>query len=102
MTIFIGLVITGAVSGALYAMMASGLVLTYSTSGVFNFAQGSIAFVAAVIYFELNSGAHLPVVPSALLAVVVFSPLCGLALDRLMFRGLASRGRRRKLWPRWG
>src|ERR1700675_3379221 len=58
------LILSGAVAGALYAIMASGLVLTYSTSGVFNFAHGAVAFVAAVVYFELHTGAHVPIVPA--------------------------------------
>ena len=86
------LVLSGAVAGALYAIMASGLVLTYSTSGVFNFAHGAVAYVAAVVYFELNTGAHVPIVPAALLAIGIVSPLTGLFLDKIMFRKLASAG----------
>ena len=86
------LILSGAVAGALYAIMASGLVLTYSTSGVFNFAQGAVAFVAAVVYFELHTGAHVPIVPAAVIAIAIVSPLIGLALDKVMFRKLASAG----------
>jgi ABC-type branched-subunit amino acid transport system ATPase component/branched-subunit amino acid ABC-type transport system permease component len=89
---FFILVLSGAVAGALYAIMASGLVLTYSTSGVFNFAFGAIAFVAAVVYFELHTGAHVPIVPAAFIAIGVVSPLTGLFLDKIMFRKLASAG----------
>jgi ABC-type branched-subunit amino acid transport system ATPase component/branched-subunit amino acid ABC-type transport system permease component len=86
------LILSGAVAGALYAIMASGLVLTYSTSGVFNFAHGAVAYVAAVVYFELNTGAHVPIVPAALVAIGLVSPLTGLFLDKIMFRKLASAG----------
>ena len=36
-------IVVGIVTGAVYGLTATGLVLTYKTSGIFNFAQGSIA-----------------------------------------------------------
>ncbi|MEZ5310007.1 MAG: hypothetical protein R2735_05335 [Microthrixaceae bacterium] len=54
MSQFLSLVLAGAISGGLYAIMASGLVLTYQTSGVFNLGHGAIAFVTALVYFQLN------------------------------------------------
>ena len=41
---FLNLLISGAVTGAIYSIMASGLVLTYQTSGIFNFAHAAVAF----------------------------------------------------------
>ena len=46
---FINLFLSGAVSGGIYAVMAAGLVLTYQTSGMFNFAHGAVAFVTAFL-----------------------------------------------------
>jgi ABC-type branched-subunit amino acid transport system ATPase component/branched-subunit amino acid ABC-type transport system permease component len=86
---FLSLVISGGVSGAVYAILASGLVLTYSTSGVFNFAHGAVAFTTAFFFYQLNTGQHLGVLPSALISILVFAPLLGLLLDKVMFRGLA-------------
>ena len=83
------LTLTGAVSGAIYGILASGLVVTYTTSGVFNFSLGAIAFATAFLYFQLNTGLHWPIVPAALVSIVVFAPLLGLLLDRLVFRALA-------------
>ena len=57
---FLNLVISGAVTGAIYSIMASGLVLTYPTSGIFNFAHGAVAFVTAYLYFQLNTGQGVP------------------------------------------
>jgi ABC-type branched-subunit amino acid transport system ATPase component/branched-subunit amino acid ABC-type transport system permease component len=88
----LGFIIAGGVAGSLYAIVASGLVLTYSTSGVFNFAQGAVGFVVAVCFYELNSGLHWPVFASALMSIVVLAPLIGFTLDRVMFRGLARAG----------
>jgi ABC-type branched-subunit amino acid transport system ATPase component/branched-subunit amino acid ABC-type transport system permease component len=89
-TVFLNIVISGAVAGAIYSMMASALVLTYQTSGVFNFAQGAVAFVSAYFYFQLHTGQHLSIVVSALITVLGFAPLFGLLLDRVLFRRLAE------------
>ena len=40
--------IVGIVTGSIYAIAASGLVVTYTTSGVFNFAHGAIGMVVGV------------------------------------------------------
>ncbi len=90
MTVFLNIVISGAVAGAIYSMMASALVLTYQTSGIFNFAQGAVAFVSAFFYFQLHTGQHLSIVVSALITVFAFAPLLGLLLDRVLFRRLAE------------
>ena len=90
MSVFWNIVISGAVSGAIYSMMASALVLTYQTSGIFNFAQGAVAFVSAFFYFQLHTGQHLSVFVSAVITVCVFAPLLGLMLDRVLFRRLAE------------
>jgi ABC-type branched-subunit amino acid transport system ATPase component/branched-subunit amino acid ABC-type transport system permease component len=91
----LNLVVSGAVSGAIYSVMASGLVLTYQSSGIFNFAHGAIAFSTAYLYFQLHAatadgGLGWPIVPSAIVAVLVFAPLLGLLLDRILFRRLAD------------
>ncbi|MEU6379421.1 ATP-binding cassette domain-containing protein [Streptomyces sp. NPDC046909] len=92
MSLFFGFILTGLVSGAIYALMASGLVLSYTASGIFNFALGGIGFVSALTYFELNTGLGMPVVPAAVIAVCVIGPLIGLALHRLMFNELSRSG----------
>ncbi|MFE9560746.1 ATP-binding cassette domain-containing protein [Streptomyces sp. NPDC006487] len=85
-------VLSGLVSGALYALLATGLVLSYSASGLFNFAHGATAYLCALTFYELHSGVGWPAVPAALLVVLVLAPGLGWALDRLMFRRLAQVG----------
>ncbi|WP_372344626.1 ATP-binding cassette domain-containing protein [Streptomyces sp. KL116D] len=85
-------VLSGLVSGALYALLATGLVLSYSASGLFNFAHGATAYLCALAFYELHSGFGWPAVPTALLLVLVVAPLLGWGLDRLMFRKLAGVG----------
>src|ERR1041384_4699073 len=84
------LTFSGLVTGAIYGIMASGLVLTYTTSGIFNFAHGAVAFAAAYLYYQLNTGLGIPIVPSVIIAAFVFAPLLGLLLDRLLLRRLAK------------
>ncbi|MGW1936605.1 ABC transporter permease subunit [Streptomyces goshikiensis] len=84
--------LSGLVSGALYALLATGLVLSYSASGLFNFAHGATAYLCALVFYEVRSGLGWPAVPAALLVVLVLAPGLGWALDRLMFRRLARVG----------
>ncbi|MFF9909817.1 ATP-binding cassette domain-containing protein [Streptomyces sp. NPDC013457] len=88
----LGFVLSGLVSGALYALLATGLVLSYSASGLFNFAHGATAYLCALAFYELHSGFGWPAVPTALLLVLVVAPALGWGLDRLMFRTLAEVG----------
>ncbi|MFE5797244.1 ATP-binding cassette domain-containing protein [Streptomyces sp. NPDC056503] len=88
----LGFVLSGLVSGALYALLATGLVLSSSASGLFNFAHGATAYLSALAFYELHSGFGWPAVPTALLLVFVVAPGLGRALDRLMFRKLAKVG----------
>jgi ABC-type branched-subunit amino acid transport system ATPase component/branched-subunit amino acid ABC-type transport system permease component len=81
--------VSGAVTGAIYAIMAAGLVLTYQTSGIFNFAHAAVAFTVAFVYYELHVGQGIPIVPALILSVLVFAPLLGLALDRILLHRLA-------------
>ena len=81
---FLNLVLSGAVSGALYALIASGLSLTYATTGIFNLGFGGVAFTSAFMYFELHSGLGWPVLPAAVVTLVVVGPLLGWGLDRLI------------------
>ena len=81
-------IIPGLVSGAIYALMGTGLVLTYRTTGVLNLAFGAQAYVSAVVYYELRAGAGWPSVPAVLVAVLVVAPVLGYVLERMVFRYL--------------
>ncbi len=61
--------ILGLVTGAVYGIAASGLVLTYTTSGIFNFAQGAMAMLAAFTYWQFRYGWNWPA-PLALFTVL--------------------------------
>jgi ABC-type branched-subunit amino acid transport system ATPase component/branched-subunit amino acid ABC-type transport system permease component len=80
---FLTFVVAGVTVGSVFALVASGLVLTYRTSGVLNFAHGALAIVSvdAYIYFTFNLG--LPWQAGAALAVVGVGAVAGLLLEPL-------------------
>ena len=86
---FVRDVVTGSVSGAIYALIAAGLVLTYATTGIFNLGFAGIAFSAAFLFFELNTGLGWPQLIAAGMVILVYCPLLGLVLDVAIFRRLA-------------
>ena len=86
MSEFIGLTIAGISLGAIYAIAASGLVVTYTTSGVFNFAHGAIGMIMAFAYWQLRVSDHWAA-PFALgLVLLVIAPLLGVFLQRVLIR----------------
>ncbi len=86
---FLTLCVSGAVTGAIYSLVASGLTLSYSATGIFNFAYGGVAFAAAYLYYEFNGALQWHIIPSAILTILVFAPLLGLFLNWAVFRHLA-------------
>lgn len=82
-------VVTGLTSAAVYALAAMGLVVTYSTSGVFNFAQGAIGMVCAYACYSLREHTAAPTWLAVLLCVGVLAPLIGLLIDRVLLPGLS-------------
>ena len=83
MSDFYPFIIAGLVSGAVYGLAATGLVLTYKTSGIFNFAHGSIAAAAAYLFYQVRQQWGLPWPVAIVLAVLVAGPIFGLVLERL-------------------
>jgi branched-subunit amino acid ABC-type transport system permease component/ABC-type branched-subunit amino acid transport system ATPase component len=86
---FLQLAIAGAATGAIYSLIAAGLTLSYSATGIFNLAYGAIAFVSALLYYELNTGLGWPIPVAFVAVILVFCPLLGLLLNVAVFRPLA-------------
>ena len=85
---FLQYTILGLIIGGVYGIAASGLVVTYTTSGIFNFAHGAIAMLGAFTYWQVRFGWGWPA-PVALLVVLgVLAPLLGAALYVVVMRGL--------------
>lgn len=86
MQIFIRTILLGIVSGSVYALASTGLVLTYKASGVLNFGYGALALFTTFVHWQLCVGLGLPVWLSALIVVGVVAPTLGVLLDRQLFR----------------
>ena len=88
MKAFLPFIVVGIATGSIYGLAAMGLVLTYKTSGIFNFAHGAIGTAAAYFFFELRQQHGVPWPAAAAITVLVAAPVLGLGLERLA-RGLA-------------
>lgn len=88
MDTFLTFTILGLVLGSVYAIAASGLVLTYNTSGIFNFAHGAQAMLGAFAYWQLRYGWGLPTPVALVITLGVLGPLMGLALYVGIMRGM--------------
>ncbi len=88
MSDFLSFTIVGLATAAIYAIGASGLVLTYTTTGVFNFAHGAIGMLGAFMYWQLRFDWGLPAPLAFLIVLFGFGPLVGVLLERGIFRGL--------------
>jgi len=88
MQFFFEVLIGGLLSGVMYSLVAIGFVLIYKASGVFNFAQGSMVFFAALTCVSLvERGLHFWLaLPLTLAAMVVL----GLATERIVLRPLVN------------
>ena len=88
MTTFLTFTILGIVSGAIYAITATGLVVTYTTTGVFNFAHGAVAMFCAFSYWQLTQGWNWPVWISLILVLLVEAPLLALFVEEVYMKRL--------------
>jgi ABC-type branched-subunit amino acid transport system permease subunit len=75
--------IFGIVTGSIYGICAMGLVLTYKTSGVFNFGHGAVCALSAYAFFDLRQQQGMAWPLAAFLVVFVMGPLVGLIMERL-------------------
>jgi branched-chain amino acid transport system permease protein len=80
--------VVGVVTGAVYAVAASGLVVTYTTSGIFNFAHGAIGMLMAFVYWELRVHRHWPAPVALVVVLLVLSPALGAVIERVLMRKL--------------
>ena len=78
----------GLLAGTMYALVALGFVLIYKASGVFNFAQGSMVFFAALTFVSLTErGWNFWLALVITLAVMV---VLGLVTERVVLRPLVN------------
>jgi ABC-type branched-subunit amino acid transport system ATPase component/branched-subunit amino acid ABC-type transport system permease component len=76
-------IIAGLVSGAIYGLSAVGLVLTYKTSSLFNFAYGAVAAISAYVFYTLHVEHGIAWPLAAAVAIFPVGLLLGLVFERL-------------------
>ena len=87
---FLRYTVFGLAFAGVYFIAASGLVVTYTASGIFNFAHGAVAMIAAFTYWDLRVEHHWAA-PAAFAAVLlVEAPLMGLVIERVVMRNLGG------------
>jgi branched-chain amino acid transport system permease protein len=87
---FLDFTILGLAAGAVYAVAASGLVVTYTTSGIFNFAHGAVGMLAAFTYWQLRFDWGWPAPIALVIVLFVLAPLFGALVERVIMRGLTG------------
>ncbi len=80
--------VLGVTVSAVYAISATGLVVTYITSGVFNFAHGAVGMFLAFVYWELRVSRGWPTPLALLVTLGICAPALGFFLDVVVMRRL--------------
>jgi branched-chain amino acid transport system permease protein len=83
-------IFAGLVLGAIYAVAASGLVITYTATGVLNLAFGSQAYFVARLYYYLHTQHGWSIVTAAVVSVFLVGPSLGLFLYVVLFQFLRT------------
>jgi ABC-type branched-subunit amino acid transport system ATPase component/branched-subunit amino acid ABC-type transport system permease component len=81
MTNLLPFIVVGIATGAVYGLAGTGLVLAYKTSGIFNFAYGSLSALTVFVFYFLHNehGWSWPL--AALFCLFVLAPIEGLLLE---------------------
>ena len=84
MTELITFTVVGLAIGSIYSIASVGLVVTYTTSGIFNFAHGAIGMFSAFIYWQLRWdsawGDEWPAPIALAFVLLIVSPSLGIRL----------------------
>jgi len=86
MTQLTQLIVQGISTGAIYGLVALGLVLSYKATEVLNFAQGDVVMLSAFLGWGVMIGAGLPFWPSLLIVVGLAAALCFVLEAKIMRR----------------
>ncbi|MBL7183988.1 MAG: branched-chain amino acid ABC transporter permease [Anaerolineae bacterium] len=81
--------ITGLLAGGPIALSALGLVLIFKSSYIFNFAQGQLLLMGALVTWWFSMELGLPLWAAIILALAL-SALLGLAIERLALRPMTG------------
>ena len=89
MNAYLPFVVFGITAGSIYGLASMGLVLTYKTSGVFNFGHGAIGAASAFVFYTCRTTIGMPWPVAAVVAVGIFGLAVGVVMERLA-AGLAG------------
>jgi branched-chain amino acid transport system permease protein len=84
------MLVVGVSLGGIYAISALGLVVTYSTTGIFNFAHGAIGAFLAFLYWELRVNRGWPAPLALVMVIFVIAPVLGIVLDKVLMQRLRN------------
>jgi branched-chain amino acid transport system permease protein len=87
----IEIVIYGAVTSAIYAMLAVGFTLIFGVARVLNLSHGAFYALGAYFTYTYNGLLKIPLFPAALLAVTTVA-VFGVAMERVLVRPLRQSG----------
>lgn len=88
---YVQIALLGIIFGCLYALSATGIVLTYTATGVFNIAHFAVALLAGYLGWQLSGVWGLPLIVVVPAVLLICGPGLGLLLERLVFRPLQAR-----------
>jgi ABC-type branched-subunit amino acid transport system ATPase component/branched-subunit amino acid ABC-type transport system permease component len=74
-------IITGLLTGTVYGLLSTGLVLTFKTSGIFNFGHGALGTAGALVFYATTVSHGLDWKVGFVLSVFVLGPLMGLVME---------------------
>jgi ABC-type branched-subunit amino acid transport system ATPase component/branched-subunit amino acid ABC-type transport system permease component len=74
-------IIAGLTTGSVYGLAAVGLVLTYKTSGIFNFAHGALATVTAYLFYTLHVEHGMNWELAAVVCILILGPVLGIVFE---------------------
>jgi len=87
---FLSYTIIGIFTGAAYAIAASGLVLTYSTTRVFNIAHGAVGMFFAFVYWDFSERQGMPTWLALIVVLLLVAPAFGVFIQRVLVRDLGN------------
>jgi ABC-type branched-subunit amino acid transport system ATPase component/branched-subunit amino acid ABC-type transport system permease component len=88
MTEVVTFAVLGIGAGALYVLLALGIVIVHRASGVVNFAQGAIGMIGTYVFWDLRFNDHYAYAAAALAGIAV-SAIVGLLSFLLVIRPLS-------------
>jgi branched-chain amino acid transport system permease protein len=90
MNVFVQLLVNGLIAGSIYALVAVGFSLIYSTTTFVHFAHGGVVAFGAYLLYLFFSTLHLHIIPAIILAIIGAAGI-GLLLELAVYRQLRAR-----------